>query len=230
MTSWVIVERASTADGDELLLRERNGAFELRMNGRELMATRAYGSEQEMARLACRQLRLAKRPRVLIGGLGMGFTLRAALDVLPRSARVLVVELVPELVEWGRGRLAAAAAAPLSDPRVTIRIGDVKQILDQSDTQFHAILLDVDNGPDAPVRRQNRGVFAPGGLALIRRALRERGALAVWSADPCRSFLHVLRDNGFRPRRVEAPALGRRGGPLHTIFLATRRPAHRSSP
>ncbi|HSU04327.1 MAG TPA: hypothetical protein VLI93_02030, partial [Acetobacteraceae bacterium] len=184
-----------------------------------LMATRAHGSEEAMARLACRRLRDRGDARVLIGGLGMGYTLRAALNVLRASAQVLVVELVPEVVVWNRAELGAVAGFPLLDRRVVVQVGDVSDVLHEAKVPFDAILLDIDNGPQAPVRVGNAALFAPAGLQLIRQALRGGGMLAVWSADPCAAFMQSMRDAGYRARSVEVRARGREGDPMHTIFL-----------
>jgi spermidine synthase len=217
VTRWVTLATARTAEGDELLFRERDGEFELRMNGRELMASRAHGSEEAMARLACRDL--PDDARILLGGLGMGYTLRAALDVLPRSARVLVIELLPEVAGWNRGRLAPLTGFPLADPRVELRIGDVRDALDDGGG-FDAILLDIDNGPDAPVRPQNGMLFGLAGLRRIKRALRPGGRLAVWSADPSAAFERNLDAAGYTTRLIDSPAYGE-DGPPHRIYLAT---------
>ncbi len=224
MSAWTQIGTATTADGDVLILREQCGAFELRMNGHELMATRAHGSEEAMARLACRRLRQRVDARVLIGGLGMGYTLRAALDVLPLAAQVQVVELVPEVVAWNRASLGGAAGFPLLDKRVDVQVGDVNDVLLETRVRFDAILLDIDNGPQAPVRLGNGALFAPDGLRSIRRALRPSGMLAVWSADLCPVFLQSLREAGFRARSVQVPAR-QSGDPMHTIFVAVMRPA-----
>jgi spermidine synthase len=222
MSTWTQIGTATTSDGDVLILRQQGGAFELRMNGHELMTTRAHGSEEVMARLARHRLRRAEAPSVLIGGLGIGYTLRAVLDILPGSADVVVAELIPEVVAWNRDRLGAAAGYPLADPRVRVEIRDVAKLLADAPARFDAILLDIDNGPHTPVRPANAPLFAPSGLSLIRGALRFTGILAVWSADSCEPFVHALRCSGFRARGVAVPARLRPEDPLHTIVLAAR--------
>jgi len=214
--------RYDTRKGDRLplgaaSLRDLEGRdFEIRVDGRELMSSRAHGSEEEMARLACRP----DAERVLVGGLGMGYTLRAALDALGGAAAVTVAEVVPAVVEWNRGPLAHLARSPLADPRVTIHAGDVAAYLRAATQRFDAILLDVDNGPQALTRKANQLLYSPPGLELLRRSLRPRGTLAVWSADRSPAFLKDLRRAHFDARSVDVPARGPSGGPNHTIFLA----------
>jgi spermidine synthase len=219
MIPWTELARGITPAGDELVLRCREGIFEIRFNGWDLMSNRAHRSEEAMAHLACEALE-SPAPRVLIGGLGMGFTLRAALDALPGSAQVTVAELVPEIIAWNRGPLAPLAGKPLDDPRVRIRSGDIAELLQDTGCRFDAIILDIDNGPDALTYRRNALLYAAEGLALIRCALVPGGRLTIWSADPSPSFEAVLRSGGFLWRRVEVSARGTEEGPWHTIYLA----------
>jgi spermidine synthase len=220
VTGWDTLATARTAHGDELLLRERCGIFELRMNGRELMSSRAHFSEEAMARLGCADLAACAGACVLIGGLGMGYTLRAALDLLPATARLLVVELLAEVAAWNHGALGALAQFPLDDSRVEIRLDDVANVIGAARQSFDAILLDIDNGPTAPVRSQNRALFGSAGLRRIREALRPGGRLAVWSAEPWAAFELDLTAAGYDVCSVDVPALGH-AGPLHRIYLAT---------
>jgi len=217
---WVELSRAQMPGGQELLLRERNGSFEIRCDGRELMSTRAHASEENMARLACERLAEPSAAHVLVGGLGLGYTLRAALDALPASAAVLVAELMPEVVDWNRGPLASVAGRPLEDRRVEIYLGDVRDVLRTAQACFDAILLDVDNGPDFPTRCGNTWLYAPEGLALIQRALRRGGVLAVWSAYPSTGFETRLHQAGFIAECIDVPVVDAAVGPMHTIFLA----------
>lgn len=217
---WVELGRAQMPGGHELLLRERSGSFEIRCDGRELMSTRAHASEETMARLACERLAGSDAAHVLVGGLGLGYTLRATLDALPTTAAVLLAELVPEVVDWNRGPLASVAERPLEDRRVEIYLGDVCDVLRTAQACFDAILLDVDNGPDSPTRRCNTWLYAPEGLALIVRALRSGGVLAVWSAEPSAGFEACLRHAGFLAERIDVPVVDGAIGPMHTIFLA----------
>lgn len=215
--SWRELARVTTGCGDELVLRERAGTFEIRCNGWELMSSRAHYSEQWMARIACERLP-TDAPRVLIGGLGMGFTLRAALDVLPAAAEVVVTELLSEIIAWNRGVLASLADRSLDDPRVSVLCTDVAALL-QPDS-FDAIMLDVDNGPDAVMLRGNASLYSPEGVQQMQRALRERGILAVWSASPSPHFEQILREAGLRWERIDIPARGCDGDPLHSIYRA----------
>jgi spermidine synthase len=215
---WRELAHATTACGDELLLRERSGTFEIRCNGWDLMSNRAHYSEQWMARIACRQPRTGAF-RVLIGGLGMGFTLRAALDVLPPAGEVIVAELLADIIAWNRGVLAPLADRPLDDPRVRVECADVAELL-QPD-RFDVILLDVDNGPGAVMLRGNASLYSPEGLQRMQRALRQDGILAVWSASPSPHFEQILRGAGLRWDRADVPARGTAHDPLHSIYLAT---------
>ena len=165
---WTELGRAFTPEGDELLLRRRGREYELRMNGQELMASRAHGSEEAMARWACSELSDPGSAQVLIGGLGFGYTLRAALDALPRTACVTVAELMPEVVEWVRGPAAELSGDPLGDPRVEVRVEDASLVLNASSGRFDAVLLDVDNSPEELVRPANAGLFSVDGLLAIR--------------------------------------------------------------
>jgi spermidine synthase len=214
MRLWDELAHTRMPDGGELALRHCNGIFEIRCDGWELMSNRAHRSEAALARLGCAGLPGA--PRVLIGGLGMGFTLRAALDALPDSARVVVAELVPDIIEWNRGRLAALAGRPLDDSRVAVHCGDVAELLASS---FDAILLDIDNGPATPVYRCPTPLYQHDGLAALRRSLAAGGVLAVWSADRCGEFETALSESGFAWRAVDV-SVRDDDGPSHTVYLA----------
>jgi spermidine synthase len=215
--AWTELARTRTAAGDELVLRERAGAFEIRCNGWELMSNRAHHSESALARLACAGRR--GQARVLIGGLGMGYTLRAALDGLDASARVVVAELLPEVVAWNHGPLAPLAGRPLADARVSVECRDVAAVLGERPGGFDAVLLDVDNGPEAVMLPGNRGLYGAKGLALMRAALRPGGVLAVWSADRSAAFEACLTAAGWRWTATEVPARGGPDDPRHTVYL-----------
>lgn len=219
MNSWTELSRARTTDGDCLILRRRGDTFEIRCNGWELMSNRAHHSEETLARLATEHMR-GRAPAMLIGGLGMGYTVRAALDALPPGARIIVAELLPEIVDWNRDYLAGLAGDPLADGRVTVVCRDVIDLLRERPAGFDAIVLDVDNGPGALSMGRNRQLYGADGLALIRRALRPSGLLAVWAADPWRPFEDALRGAGLRWRAVCVPARLAPGDPEHTIYLA----------
>jgi spermidine synthase len=218
---WELLGEAQSPDGTALTLTRHDREYVIMANGRSLMSSRMHGSEQALASLALRGLD-APEPSVLVGGLGMGFTLRAALDVVTREATVLVAELVPAVVEWNRGPLAPLAGEPLRDKRVTVEIADVAEILHASRDRFDAVLLDVDNGPDAFTSATNARLYGDEGLATAREALKTGGILAVWSAWEQRRFEQRLRYAGFTVRVERVRARLEKGGPKHTIFLARR--------
>lgn len=188
-------------------------------NGKSLMSSRMHGSEQALAALALRRLQVPDAC-VLVGGLGMGFTLRATLDLLPEDATVVVAELVPAVVEWNRGALGTLAGHPLRDARVQVEIGDVADTLHASPGGFDAVLLDVDNGPDAFTATTNARLYNDQGLAAARAALKAGGVLAVWSAWEDRRFEQRLRYAGFVVQIERVRGRLKKGGPKHTIFLA----------
>ncbi len=214
--------RVRTADGKELVLYHRDGVFHIRIDGLELMSSRAHGSERMLARLACDRIAGVAGPRMLIGGLGLGYTLRAALDCLSADAEVVVAELFPAVVEWNRGPLAHLARDPLRDPRVTVREADVRVLLGERAAAFDAILLDVDNGPAALTLTSNQWLYTAPGLAALRRALKGAGVLAIWSPSRDPAFVRRLRRAGFEVRSETVSARGHATGPRHTIFLAVR--------
>jgi spermidine synthase len=190
-------------------------------NGRSLMSSRMHGSEQALAAFAFRPMR-AVEPQVLVGGLGMGFTLRATLDLLNADATVVVAELVPAVVAWNRGPLGPLAGHPLRDPRVRVETGDVAETLQSSPGRFDAVLLDVDNGPDAFTATANARLYGDQGLAAARDALTPGGVLAVWSAWEDRRFEQRLRYAGFVVEVERVRGRLRKGGPKHTIFIGRR--------
>ncbi|MFY9826289.1 MAG: hypothetical protein WAM82_33305 [Thermoanaerobaculia bacterium] len=213
--------RERTPEGDELVLSRRDGVYSLRIGGQELMTSRVHGSEEALARLACAAIAEKKTPRVLVGGLGFGYTLRAALDHLPRGAVVTVCEVFASLLGWNRGLLADLAGRPLEDRRVTAVRADVQSLLDGR-RRFDAILLDVDNGPEAFTLRSNEGLYSPAGLARLSQCLERNGVLAVWSSSASPEFQRRLRKAGFEARAESVPA--RTGGKRRdTIFLGLRR-------
>jgi|SRR6185295_4426822 len=217
-----ILARERTPDGEELMLSRRDGTYLLSVGGMELMTSRAHGSEDALARLACAAIAERKAPRLLLGGLGFGYTLRAALDRLPAKAEVVVCEVFPSLLAWNRGVLAGLAGRPLADPRVTAVVADVRTLLDGRET-FDAILLDVDNGPEAFTLRSNGSLYTADGLARLSRSLKEKGVLAVWSAAADPAFEGRLRRAGFEARTERVTARGGARGRLDAIFLARRR-------
>ena len=200
-------------------LTKRDEEYVVLLNGKTLMSSRMHGSEEALATAGCQHLRAADRPRVLVGGLGMGFTLRAALDMLPADAVVTVAELVPAVVEWNRGPLSPLAGHPLKDRRVRIDLNDVGFTLRANPGRFDAVLLDVDNGPRAFTTEANQGLYDNAGVAAAYAALRDEGVLAVWSAWEDRKFEQRLRHHGFVARTERVRARLKKGGPRHTVFL-----------
>src|SRR5215211_5968180 len=222
MKPWELLGQTRAPDGDELALTLRSGEYVILANGKSLMSSRMHGSEEALAAFALARIRGREEPRVLIGGLGMGFTLRATLDLLPDNAAVVVVELLPAVVEWNRGPLGPLAAHPLKDPRVRVEHGDVAATLRSNVDGFHAILLDVDNGPAAFATSGNAALYNDAGLAAARTALRRGGVLAVWSARDDRKFEQRLRYAGFRVEVERVRGRLKKGGPKHTIFIGRR--------
>ena len=200
-------------------LTRQDREYVILASGKSLMSSRMHGSEEALATLACREARTLDEPCVLIGGLGMGFTLRATLDLLPPEATVVVAELVPAVVEWNRGPLGPLAGHPLKDARVQIEVGDVAATLRSSTRRFDAVLLDVDNGPAAFTASHNTGLYDDGGIAAVRSALKAGGVLAVWSAWEDRKFEQRLRYGGFTVHVERVRGRLKQGGPRHTIFL-----------
>ncbi len=219
MQPWQVLGETLTPDGDTLTLTLQGSEYVILANGKSLMSSRMHGSEEALAAFACRDIRTAEAPTVLIGGLGMGFTLRATLDLLPADAHVVVAELVPAVVEWNRGPLGPLADHPLQDTRVVVAVGDVSAALRASPGRFDAVLLDVDNGPAAFTASNNRGLYDDRGLASARAALKPGGVLGVWSAWEDRRFEQRLRYGGFIVTVERVRARLKKGGPRHTIFL-----------
>ncbi|HKH70641.1 MAG TPA: hypothetical protein VKA59_04785 [Vicinamibacterales bacterium] len=215
-----LLAETRTRDGTLISLTRRDREYIILAAGKPLMSSRMHGSEQALATFGCRNLR-SDAPRVLVGGLGMGFTLRATLDLLPRDATVVISELIPAVVDWNRGPLGPLADHPLEDTRVTVALGDVGETMRRSTAAFDAILLDVDNGPDAFTASGNASLYDDAGIAAARDALRPGGTLAVWSAWEDRKFEQRLKYSGFRVKVERVRARLKAGGPRHTIFLGT---------
>jgi spermidine synthase len=209
--------------GEELRLFRRGGDYMIVLDRNELMSSRMSGSEEALATLTIARLRGCAAPHLLIGGYGMGFTLRAALAALPHDARITVAELVPEIIEWARGPMAALAAGCLDDKRVDVDIADVGSLIGQASGTYDAILLDVDNGPDGLVRRANNGLYSRSGLAAAKTALKPGGILAIWSAAPDKPFARALADAGFAVDEVAVRARSNGKGAKHVIWFAAKR-------
>ncbi len=204
----------------ELQLFQSGDLFSIMIPGRgDLMNSRVHGSEKALAHLACERLGDRAKPRLLIGGLGMGFTLAAALNTLGPEADVVVAELVPEVVTWNRTLIGAPAGHPLADPRSSVYVGDVAALIRREPRGFDAILMDVDNGPEALVRRENNWLYSAAGLRATRDALRPRGVLAVWSAGPDRGFSIRLRRAGFDVREHVVRPHRPGKGPRHYVWV-----------
>jgi spermidine synthase len=206
-------------DGTDMKLIRRGDEYLILAGGAILMSSRMHGSEEALATFACQRVRTLERSSVLIGGLGMGFTLRATLDLLSPDATVVVAELVPAVVEWNHGPLGPLAGQPLEDKRVRVERGDVAVILSSRLGPFDAVLLDVDNGPAAFTASSNAGLYDDRGVAAAHAALTMNGVLAVWATREDRKFVQRLRDGGFSVEVQRVRGRLKSGGPHHTIFL-----------
>jgi spermidine synthase len=215
---------AQVPGGEELKLYAHGRDFMIVLGHNELMSTRMRGSEEALAVMTLERLGNPVEPHLLIGGYGMGFTLRAALAAMGPQSQVIVAELVPEIIAWARGPMATVTAGCLDDPRVNLRMDDVSEAILLAPEPLDAILLDVDNGPDGLVRADNRRIYSRAGLDAARRALRPGGILAVWSAARDPKFVRRLEDCGFEVEEVEVrarvDASGKGKGPRHTIWFA----------
>ncbi|MDH3221036.1 MAG: hypothetical protein OEO19_16005 [Gammaproteobacteria bacterium] len=224
MDPWITIASTSIPGSDtELTLWQRDNDFAIRVAGvpGDLMNSRRHHSEEALAELACTRLSTVENARILVGGLGMGFTLAAALETVPGSAEVIVAELLPAVVEWNRGLLGQCAGRPVEDGRTRVHLGDVADLLKHRAGQFDAILLDVDNGPEAMTYSDNEWLYSPGGLKTIYEKLRPEGIVAIWSARADQLFARRLEKTGFdvQLRTVRArPGKGSR----HTIFVAQK--------
>lgn len=218
-----LIDTAHIPNGGELRLFREGPHFAIKIaGGGELMHSRMHGSEDKLAEITCTRLAALPAPRVLIGGLGMGFTLAAALKHLGPTAEVVVAELVPGVVEWNRGPLGEHAGNPLRDPRATVHVGDVAQLLKSEQNAYDAILLDVDNGPQGLTHKSNDWLYSPAGLEASMAALRSGGVLAIWSAGPDPMFTIRLKKAKFLVEEVPVRAHGNKGA-RHLIWLAKKR-------
>jgi spermidine synthase len=217
---WETLGTAHAPDGSKLTLRRHDGDFYLAANGYDLMTSRMHASEERLVDLGCEGL--PGDSNILIGGLGMGYSLRAALDRFGPEATITVAELLPEVVEWNRGPLAHLAGNPLDDSRVTVILSDITKLVQPATDEWHAILLDVDNGPDAETVRGNNWLYTNWGLSRLRDALKPGGCLAVWSVDSSSDFVGRLARSGFNAsvHRIRARE---EKGPRHGIYIGRRR-------
>jgi spermidine synthase len=217
-----LIGSAQVPGGAELTLYQRGKDFMIVLDRNELMSSRMSGSEAALGFMTCRRLRSPADARLLIGGYGMGFTLRAVLAELGAAAQITVAELVPGIMDWARGPMQALAQGCLDDPRVEVRIDDVGKLIGVAKARYDAILLDVDNGPDGLTRPGNDGLYSVQGLRLAHAALRAGGILAVWSAAPDAAFARRLRQTGFAVDEVKVRARENGKGPTHTIWFAAK--------
>nr|WP_297348541.1 hypothetical protein [uncultured Glaciecola sp.] len=225
MIPWVQLGKAQIPNnGGELTFSQRDAEFSIRLSGirGELMNSRVYNSEKELSQMGCEHITSATTAHVLVGGLGMGFTLSEALRMVSNKSQVTVAELIPEVVEWNRGPLGKCANDPLHDPRTKIHMGDVKELLTTQQPTFDAILLDVDNGPEGLTHSDNNWIYSLKGLQDIYKVLRPKGMLAIWSAGPDYLFTVRLKKAGYEvSTRIARARKGK--GSKHTIFLARKR-------
>lgn len=221
MRHWNLLGEAPIPGSDKtLLLYKGKDDFSIKISGGfELMSTRKHASEDALGSLPCKKLKEASAARVLIGGLGMGFTLAAVLKEVGSRAEVTVAELIPEVVEWNRGPLGDFSGRPIDDTRTRVHIGDVAKLLRGSRGCFDVIVLDVDNGPEGLTKRTNDWLYTMSGIVAAQEALSPTGILAYWSADPDPAFHDRLRCCGFLVEEVSVFAHGNKGT-RHTIWLA----------
>jgi spermidine synthase len=220
MLPWIKVDETRTADGTVLRLARRGTEWEVLFDGSVLMSSRTHGSEDELARLAFAKVKHARK--VLIGGLGLGFSLRATLDLLGPQGRVVVAEQSPSVVDWNRTHVADLAGRPLEDPRVTVRVGDVGKCIVEARGLYDLILLDVDNGPAALIHDANAGLYDASGIVACHVALKEAGALAVWATGPDDRYLRRLQRSGFDASAVRVAPRPGAGGRKHVVFVAVK--------
>lgn len=215
-----LIGTALVPGGSELRLFRHGGDYMIVLDRNELMSSRMSGSEEALAIMTCERLGGSAAPHLLIGGYGMGFTLRAALARLAPDARITLAELVPEIIDWARGPMATLTAGCLDDPRVRLVAGDVAAAIAAARRSYDAILLDVDNGPDGLTRAANDQIYSMSGLALAKAALKPGGVLAIWSAAPDPAFSKRLKSCGFKVEEVTVRARSNGKGPRHTIWFA----------
>ena len=223
MTPRTLLATAAVPGGDSLRLFRRGADYFVTLGHSELMTSRMSGSEEALAEMACHRLGANAAPHLLIGGYGMGFTLRAALARLGPAAQVTVAELVPEIIDWARGEMAALTDGCLDDPRVDLVLDDVGAVIGDATQRYDAILLDVDNGPDGLTRTGNDRIYSMAGLARAKAALRPGGILAIWSAAPDARFTRRLKEARFAVDEVAVRARAGGKGGRHVIWFAQLR-------
>lgn len=225
MKPWELLDSVAVpGDGGELRLYRRDEEFSIRADRIELMNSRQHGSEEALAEMSCARIAHRPRARVLVGGLGMGYTVAAALEHSGADSQIVVAELVPAVVKWNRGPLAELAGRPIENERVMVREIDVVQILKAERKAFDAILLDVDNGPEGLTRTKNNWLYSREGLATAYAALRPASVLGVWSVTANTAFLRRLQETGFKVEQSRVRSRGPLRGSQHTIWIAQRGP------
>ncbi|MDQ6979303.1 MAG: hypothetical protein Q9M09_03885 [Mariprofundaceae bacterium] len=225
MNPFELIDQASvpTRSGGNIALYRRGDEYTIRVANCELMSSRMHGSEDALAELACQNLRHGKH-KVLIGGLGMGFTLAKTLQLLDAKAEITIAELIPAVIQWNRSHLSALAGHPLKDRRVRVHQGDVGAVIRSHQATFDAILLDVDNGPDGLTCKENEQIYGASGLKAAYQALKRGGMLAVWSVAPDTTFTSRFKRAGFQVEEVQVSARGKgTRGAKHTIWIGKKR-------
>ena len=222
MKKWTCLDTALMPDGQTISLNEHDGGYSVRIEGAELMSTRRHASEEKIGELACAHVARIRAARVLIGGLGFGFTLRAALSALRSDAAVVVAEIQAAVIAWNRNPSLPLAADAMADVRVTILQEDVREVIRNNPGGFDSIILDVDNGPAALSTEGNRHLYSLQGLQIARGALRPKGCVAIWSAGPDAAFGKLLARAGFQVEVHRCRAHAQSGG-WHTVFLGRAR-------
>jgi len=231
MNPWVLIDTVPLPDGrGNIRLIQRADEFSIMLGTIALMNSRLSGSEEAMAELAWERIKDRPRAHMLIGGLGMGFTLRAALAALPATTKITVAELMPAVVAWGRGPMAAIFDGCLDDPRVDIKVNDVRRVIKAAKASYDTILLDVDNGPDGLTVETNDALYSMAGLNAAKAALRPGGVLAIWASAPDRAFTQRLQRAGFAVEEVRVRANAKARGSRHVIWLATNTPQRAAAP
>ena len=224
MIPWILLGTAQTSrNGEQFRLYQRDTEFSIKADSQELMNSQVHGSEDALAKLACEKITNYPDVRVLVGGLGLGYTLRAALNELKRDAEVVVAEIVPEVLEWNQKFLGHLAEHPLEDGRVKVQLEDVAEVIKAGRNDYNAIMLDVDNGPQAMFQEGNDWIYTNNGLQTSFDALRPKGVLSIWSTDPDPAFTKRLIRTGFKAEEVKVRARsGRKGGGHYFVWVATR--------
>lgn len=220
MKPWNTVGEAMSPDGTRLELVEHDGEYIIKADDLPLMSTRMHFSEMELARLVCTKLK--SNAKVMIGGLGLGYTLRSALDLIPKDGVVVQVELVPEVIEWNKGPLGPFNNHPLKDTRTKIVQDDISKVIRQSQNNYDSIMLDVDNGPSTLINERNAWMYTNQGLQSIRNALKNKGKVAIWSANDEPRFISHMKRNGFIAERHHIQAHKGKGGIRHVIFTGRK--------